>query len=49
MQKHIAAYGTDHVLPKHHFMYDVADAYATERTHIRVKQVVTPIQNTKGV
>jgi hypothetical protein len=59
MQKHIAAYGTDHVLPKHHFMYDVADqwekheivadAYVIERTHLRVKQVVTPIQNTKGV
>ena len=24
-------------------------AYVIERTHLRVKQVVTPIQNTKGV
>jgi len=57
LQKHITAYGTDHVLPKHHMMFDVADqwetsetvvdAFVVERLHIRVKQVVNPIRNTR--
>jgi len=58
LQKHIAAYGTDHLIPKHHMMFDVADqwetrdavvdAFVVERLHIRVKQVVNPIKNTRA-
>ena len=56
MQKHIAAYGTDHVVPKHHMMFDVADqwekrdlvvdAFVVERLHLRVKRVIEPIKRT---
>ena len=27
MRKHIDAYGEGHIVPKHHFMYDVADQW----------------------
>ena len=57
MRKHIDAYGEGHIVPKHHFMYDVADqwgcrsalidAFVVERLHLRVKQIMEPIQNTR--
>ena len=59
MKKHIAAYGTGFVIPKHHLMFDVADqwlsrklvvdAFIIERLHLRVKQVLQPIDNTRQV
>ena len=57
LRLHIEAYGTDHILPKHHMMFDVADqwerrdavidAFVVERLHIRVKNVMAPIRNTR--
>jgi len=51
---HIAAYGTDKVKPKHHWMFDVAetlkdlnvvvDAFIVERLHLRVKRQADPIK-----
>ena len=58
MQKHICAYGTDHIRPKHHYMYDVCDqlekapavldAFIVERLHLRMKAVADPIDNTSS-
>ena len=53
---HRTAYGDLHVKPKHHWVVDVAeqvrrdgcviDAFVIERTHLRVKRVAEPVQNT---
>ena len=55
---HLNAYGDRHVKPKHHWMLDVAeqvrrdgcviDAFVIERTHLRVKRVAEPVQNTRA-
>ena len=57
MEAHIAIYGKTHVLPKHHWMFDIAeqllrdtivlDAFVIERAHLRVKKVAEPIKNTR--
>ena len=57
MRRHIDAYGEGHIVPKHHFMYDVADqwgchsvvidAFVIERLHLRVKHILNPISNTR--
>ena len=57
MRLHIDAYGEGHIVPKHHFMYDVADqwerrsvvidAFVVERLHLRVKHIMDPIRNTR--
>jgi hypothetical protein len=54
---HKAAYGTGHVLPKHHWMMDVPqqiakdgfilDAFVIERTHLMVKTVADHVENTR--
>ena len=49
MRKHISAYGTSHVKPKHHWLFDCAaqvardglvlDAFIIERRHLAVKSI----------
>ena len=58
MDAHILAYGgTDHIKPKHHWLYDVAaqwlqqpslvlDAFIIERLHLRVKRIADNVHNT---
>ncbi len=56
LQLHIAAYGTGAVLPKHHWLLDIADqiqrddcvldAFVIERQHLTVKGVAEHIKNT---
>ena len=56
LQLHMAAYGTDFILPKHHMMFDVADqwkthsividAFVVERLHLRAKHVAEHVRNT---
>ena len=58
LQLHLAAYGSDFVLPKHHMMFDVADqwkthsividAFVVERLHLRVKHVAEHVRNTRA-
>ena len=47
MQKHKRVYGTEHILPKHHWLFDICeqmlrdplvlDAFIVERLHLKVK------------
>ena len=56
LEQHLASYGSDFVIPKHHMMFDVADqweihsavidAFVVERLHLRVKHVAEHIRNT---
>ncbi len=56
LRLHIAAYGTDHVKPKHHWLLDVPaqmqrdgcvlDAFIIERTHLTVKGIAEHVKNT---
>jgi hypothetical protein len=56
LRLHIAAYGTEFVVPKHHWQLDVADqlgrdgcvldAFIIERLHLVVKAVAEPVKNT---
>jgi hypothetical protein len=56
LRLHIAAYGTEHVKPKHHWMLDVPaqlqrdgcvlDAFIIERTHLTVKGIAEHVRNT---
>jgi len=53
MTLHMACYGGDHIKPKHHWMFDVADqltelpcvvdAFIIERLHLRVKRMLEPV------
>jgi len=53
---HVAAYGNEHIKPKFHYMFDVADQLArdefvvdcfiVERLHLRAKRAATSILNT---
>jgi hypothetical protein len=55
--KHVLAYGADHIKPKHHWMFDVAeqferdpfvlDQFVIERKHLTVKTVASLIDNTR--
>ena len=57
LDKHILAYGTGHVRPKHHWLLDIAsqviqdgvviDAFVVERQHLFVKRVAEPVRNTR--
>jgi len=57
MNAHMALYGTSHILPKHHWMWDVfeqmlrdplvLDAFVIERAHLRVKRVAELVDNTR--
>jgi hypothetical protein len=56
LRLHIAAYGTEHVKPKHHWLLDVPaqmqrdgcvlDAFIIERTHLMVKGIAEHVRNT---
>ena len=56
LRLHIAAYGTEHVKPKHHWLLDVPaqmrrdgcvlDAFIIERTHLTVKGIAEHVKNT---
>ena len=58
LEKHIAAYGTKGVKPKHHWMLDIPDqvrrsdciidAFVIERNHLLVKTVAEPVSNTSA-
>ena len=58
MEKHKAAYGTDYIRPKHHWMFDVAisafrhgmiiDMWIIERLHLRVKKEAELVRNTSS-
>ena len=55
MTAHKAAYGNGHLLPKHHWMFDVAeqlerstlllDNFVVERLHLRVKDLANQVDN----
>ena len=57
MNAHMALYGEGHILPKHHWMWDVfeqllrdplvLDAFVIERAHLRVKRVAELVDNTQ--
>lgn len=57
MNAHMAVYGTGHIIPKHHWMWDVfeqmlrdplvLDAFVIERAHLRVKRVADNVDNTR--
>ena len=57
LRLHKLAYGTEHIRPKHHWMFDipkqvktdncVLDAFVVERRHLRVKAAATPVLNTE--
>ena len=56
LELHLAVYGDDRVIPKHHWMLDVPgqilrdglllDAFVVERTHLHVKRVAEHAKNT---
>jgi hypothetical protein len=56
LQLHKAAYGVDHIKPKHHQNFHLApqfkryrrvwDCFVMERLHLRVKHVAEPVRNT---
>ena len=58
MTAHVQAYGRDHIKPKHHWLFDVADqmerhsavfdAFIIERLHLRVKAVANLIDNLRS-
>ena len=53
MRAHVLAYGTTHIKPKHHWLFDFAeqlsskrcilDAFIIERLHLRVKRHLDPV------
>ena len=58
MAKHLHAYGNGHVIPKHHWNFDipeqlevdgmVLDTFAIERGHCLVKSIAELVKNTKS-
>jgi len=58
LTKHKAIYGTRHLLPKHHWLYDIADqldrdmvlldCFVVERLHLRVKPMAEPVKFLEG-
>ena len=57
LQAHCAAWGTDRLKPKHHWMMDIAaqvrrdgvvlDAFVIERTHLAVKAIAEHVKDTR--
>ena len=56
LASHLAAYGSDHIRPKHHWLWDVVsqirrdrlllDAFVVERIHLRIKGLAEKIRKT---
>ena len=57
LQKHMQVYGQEHIKPKHHWVFDVADqwmvqqgvldGFVIEKAHLRSKPIAMRIDNTK--